>query len=91
MKEIRTTEAARRFDVHPNFLNKMLNMGRLEGRKDVNGHWWIDLESLERWNARRQRRARSVDVRVALLLALWGKPTGNHSEHTGITALNKRW
>jgi hypothetical protein len=34
----------------------MILMGRLEARKDANGHWLISKESLERWNQERVRR-----------------------------------
>jgi hypothetical protein len=56
-KELTTTQAARAYDTHPNVLNRLLLMGRLKARKDVNGHWLIATESLERWDRRRVRRA----------------------------------
>lgn len=56
MLELTTSEAVRTYEIHPNVLNRLLLMGRLKARKDVNGHWLISRESLELWNAQRVRR-----------------------------------
>ena len=57
MMEMTTSQAVRTYEVHPNVICRLLLMGRLEGRKDANGHWLISKKSLERWNAQRRRRA----------------------------------
>jgi len=56
MAELTTTQAVRAYEVHPNVLNRLILMGRLDARKDENGHWLITRESLERWNETRGRR-----------------------------------
>jgi predicted site-specific integrase-resolvase len=48
--DISTTEAARTYGVFPSALHRLILVGRLEAQKDVNGHWRIRKESLERWN-----------------------------------------
>jgi hypothetical protein len=57
MGEMTTTQAVRTYDTHPNVINRLILMGRLQARKDANGHWLISKESLERWNRQRVRRA----------------------------------
>jgi hypothetical protein len=54
--ELTTSQAVQLYDVFPNVLHRMILMGRLEARKDVNGRWLISKESLERWNRQRVRR-----------------------------------
>jgi len=55
--DISTTEAARTYGVFPSALHRLILVGRLEAQKDVNGHWRIRKESLERWNKSRLRRS----------------------------------
>ena len=57
MSELTISEAVRVYEVHPNVLSRMILMGRVKGRKNVNGHWLITKDSLEDWNRRRVRRA----------------------------------
>lgn len=57
MSEMTTSEAVRAYDTHPNVLNRLILMGRLKARKNSDGHWLINRESLERWNRQRVRRA----------------------------------
>jgi hypothetical protein len=54
--ELTTSQAVQAYGVFPNVLHRMILMGRLQARKDANGHWLISRESLERWNAQRVRR-----------------------------------
>jgi len=54
--ELTTSQAVQAYGVFPNVLHRMILMGRLEARKDANGHWLISKESLERWNRHRVRR-----------------------------------
>ena len=56
MAEVTTSEAVRTYEVHPNVLNRLILLRRLEARKDENGHWLISKKSLERWNRTRVRR-----------------------------------
>lgn len=56
MDEITTSQAVRDYKTHPNVLIRLILMGRLEARKNPDGHWLISRESLERWNRRRLRR-----------------------------------
>lgn len=55
--ELTTSQAVQAYGVFPNVLHRMILMGRLQARKDANGHWMISKESLERWNAQRVRKA----------------------------------
>jgi hypothetical protein len=55
--EVKTSQAARICGVFPHELYTAILMGRLEARKDSNGHWLISKQSLERWNSRRVRRS----------------------------------
>lgn len=57
MPEMTTAEAVRAYGTHPNVLNRLILMGRLEARKNPDGRWLINRDSLERWNRRRTRRA----------------------------------
>jgi hypothetical protein len=57
MNELTTSQAVRDFDVHPNILNRLILMGRLKARKNADGRWLINRESLARWNRQRVRRA----------------------------------
>jgi Helix-turn-helix domain len=52
-----TSEAVRRFSMHPATVLRLILTGRVTAQKDTNGHWLIDRDSLERWNRNRQRRA----------------------------------
>jgi Helix-turn-helix domain len=56
MAELTTSEAVRAFDVHPNVLLRLILMGRLDARKDADGRWLINRDSLDRWNRQRMRR-----------------------------------
>ena len=53
MDEMTTTQAVRAYKTHPNVLNRLILMGRLQARKDADGHWLIRKESLEHWNSQR--------------------------------------
>ena len=55
--ELTTSQAVQRYGVFPNVLHRMILMGRLQARKNAEGHWLISKESLERWNSQRVRRA----------------------------------
>jgi Helix-turn-helix domain len=57
MPELSTRQAARTYDAHPVVLQRLIVMGKLEARKDRDGHWLISKASLERWNRQRVRRA----------------------------------
>ena len=56
--ELTTSQAVQAYGVFPNVLHRMILMGKLEARKNTNGHWLISKESLERWNRQRVRRDR---------------------------------
>lgn len=56
MDEMTVSQAVRTYETHPNVLSRLILMGRLQARKDVDGHWLIRKESLERWNRQRVRR-----------------------------------
>lgn len=56
--ELTTSQAARAYQTHPNVLNRLILIGRLVARKNADGHWLINRESLERWNTTRIRRGR---------------------------------
>lgn len=58
MGELTTTQAVRAYETHPNVLNRLILMGRLKARKNADGHWLISKQSLEKWDAKRVRRAR---------------------------------
>ena len=60
MDEMTTTQAVRTYKTHPNVLNRLILMGRLQARKDADGRWLIRKESLERWNSQRVRRGPKV-------------------------------
>jgi len=57
MSELTTSQAVRTYETHPNVLNRLILMGRLEARKNTDGRWLISKKSLERWNRQRVRRA----------------------------------
>jgi len=57
MSELTTSQAVRAFDVHPNILNRLILMGRLNARKNSDGRWLIERKSLEFWSRNRVRRA----------------------------------
>ncbi len=56
MAELTTYQAARAYDAHPNVLNRLILLGRLEARKDGDGRWLISKRSLDRWSRHRVRR-----------------------------------
>jgi hypothetical protein len=57
MSDMTTTQAARAYGTHQNVLNRLILVGRLKARKNADGRWLINRESLERWNRQRVRRA----------------------------------
>ncbi len=59
--ELTTSQAVQAYGVFPSVLHRMILMGRLQARKDANGHWLISKESLERWNSRRVRRVPKLE------------------------------
>ena len=59
--ELTVSQAAKSYGIFPHVFYRMLLMGRLEGRKDADGHWLISKQSLERWNKRRVRRAPRIE------------------------------
>jgi hypothetical protein len=65
MRELTTTQAVRAYDTHPNVINRLILMGRLDARKNSDGRWLISKESLERWNRQRVRRTPKL-VRAAV-------------------------
>jgi hypothetical protein len=70
MTELTTSEAVRAYEVHPNVLSRLILTGKLNARKNADGHWLISRESLEHWNSERVRRkplSRSAVVESASL------------------------
>jgi len=63
--ELTTSQAVQTYGVFPNVLHRMTLMGRLEARKNTNGHWLISKTSLERWNRTRVRRAPKAEHKAA--------------------------
>jgi hypothetical protein len=59
--ELTTSEAVRDYSTHPNVLNRLILMGRLQARKNADGRWLIKKESLERWNRQRIRRGPKLE------------------------------
>ena len=59
--EVTASQAAKKYGVFPHVLYRMILMGRLEAHKDVDGHWLISTQSLERWNRRRVRRGSKLE------------------------------
>ncbi len=55
--ELTMSQAVQAYGVYPNVLHRMILMGRLEARKNADGRWLISKQSLEKWNAKRVRRA----------------------------------
>jgi hypothetical protein len=55
--ELTTSQAVQAYGVFPGALHRLILMGRLEARKNADGHWLISKKSLERWNRQRVRRA----------------------------------
>lgn len=62
--ELTTSQAVQLYRVFPNVLHRMILMGRLKARKNADGHWLINKESLERWNRQRLRRATKLEQRA---------------------------
>lgn len=62
--ELTTSQAARAYETHPNVLHRLILIGRLIAHKNVDGHWLINRESLDRWNATRVRRTPSHQTRI---------------------------
>lgn len=63
MAEMTTSQAVRMYGAHPNVLLRLILTGRLNARKNADGHWLISRESLERWNRQRVRRTRTPEPR----------------------------
>ena|ERR1700682_3147344 len=63
--ELTTFAAARIFDANPVVLQRLVAQGRLQARKDKNGHWQISRKSLEIWNKRRLARREKQRERVS--------------------------
>jgi Helix-turn-helix domain len=58
MQEVLTTsEAVRKFSMHPATVLRLILTQRVAAKKDADGRWLISKESLERWNCQRVRRA----------------------------------
>jgi hypothetical protein len=51
-----TSEAVRRFSMHPATVLRLILTGRVTAQKNPNGHWLISRDSLERWNRQRLSR-----------------------------------
>ena len=60
MPELSTYEAARVFDAHPVTLQRLVAVGKLDGRKDKNGHWRLSKTSVESWNKKRLAKRRET-------------------------------
>jgi hypothetical protein len=60
MPELSTYEAARAYGAHPVTLQRLVAVGRLDGRKDKNGRWRISRKSLDLWNSKRLARTQKV-------------------------------
>jgi hypothetical protein len=65
MVELTTSQAVRAYGTHPNVLNRLILLGRLQAHKDADGRWLISRESLENWNARRVRRVPKAEAVAA--------------------------
>jgi hypothetical protein len=59
--ELTTSQAVRAFKTHPHVLHRLILVGRLNARKNADGHWLISKGSLERWNRQRVRRVRKPE------------------------------
>jgi hypothetical protein len=62
MPELSTYEAARVFDAHPVTLQRLVAVGKLDGRKDKNGHWRLSKTSVESWNKKRLAKRREKQL-----------------------------
>jgi hypothetical protein len=60
MDELTTSQAVQVYDTHPNVLIRLILMGRLKARKNADGRWLINKESLDKWNSNRIRRVTKV-------------------------------
>jgi hypothetical protein len=59
MQEVLTTsEAVRKFSIHPATVLRLILTQRVTAKKDADGRWLISKESLERWNRNRVRRVK---------------------------------
>jgi hypothetical protein len=52
-----SSEAVRRFRMHPATVLRLILTQRVSAHKDGNGRWLVRRCDLERWNAQRVRRA----------------------------------
>jgi hypothetical protein len=59
MPDLTTSQASRTYDAHPGVLHRLIVTGKLDARKNADGHWLISKLSLERWNRNRVRRRRA--------------------------------
>jgi hypothetical protein len=57
MQELTTAQAVRAYNTHPNVLNRLILLGRLDARKNEDGRWLISKESLDRWDRKRTRKS----------------------------------
>jgi hypothetical protein len=58
MQDVLTTsEAVRRFCMHPATVLRLILTGRVVARKNSDGRWLISRESLEQWDRQRAHRA----------------------------------
>lgn len=55
-KLLTTSEAVRAFSMHPATVLRLILTGRVDARKNGDGHWLISRSSLEHWNRERIRR-----------------------------------
>ena len=53
-------QAARAYSIHPGVLLRLLVVGRLDGRKNEDGHWRIPQKSIDRYLAKREERKRRL-------------------------------
>ncbi len=56
MEVLTTSEAVRRFQMHPATVLRLILTQRVTAHKDANGRWLIRRSDLERWSRQRVRR-----------------------------------
>ncbi len=56
MSELSVNQAARAYSIHPGVLLRLLIVGRLDGKKNEDGHWRIPQKSIDRYLAKREER-----------------------------------
>lgn len=62
MSEMNSREASVRLKVYQSYLYQLLLLGKIKGRQDENGQWFVDRESVEEYDAKRKRKPREVEV-----------------------------